>query len=50
MEKIRQINGILKRTKIMNFIESIGLGVAFVEKGLVPLLTIKHRNQLARSN
>ncbi|KQC32676.1 hypothetical protein AAU57_04575 [Nonlabens sp. YIK11] len=32
MKKIEQINGILKRTKIMNFIKSIVLGVAFVEK------------------
>ncbi len=32
MKKIEQINGILKRTKIMNFIKSIALGVAFVEK------------------
>lgn len=41
MKKIEQINGILKRTKFMNFIKSIALGVVFVEKGLVPLLTIK---------
>lgn len=31
MKKIKQINGILKRVKIMNFIKSIVLGVAFVE-------------------
>ena len=50
MKKIKEINEILKRTKIMNFIKSIALGVAFVEEGLVPLLTIKHRNLFARSN
>ncbi|GAB5475723.1 MAG: hypothetical protein Mars2KO_38220 [Maribacter sp.] len=32
MKKIEQINGILKRRKIINFIKSIVLGVAFVEK------------------
>ena len=32
MKKIEQINGILKRRKIMNFIKSMVLGVAFVEK------------------
>lgn len=49
MKKIEQINGILKRTKIMNFIKSIALGVVFVEKGLVSLLTIKHRNLFVQS-
>lgn len=44
MKKIKQINGILKRRKIMNFIKSMVLGVAFVEK-TVQLLTIKHRKK-----
>jgi hypothetical protein len=50
MKKIENINRVLKRVKIINFIKSIALGVVFVEEGLVPLLTIKHRNIFVQSN
>ena len=50
MKKIDLINGFLKRITISNFIKSIALGVVFVEKGLVPLLTIKYRNHLYEVN
>ncbi len=50
MKKIEKISKVLKRVKIMNFIKSIALGVVFVEEGLVPLLTIRHRNIFVQGN
>lgn len=46
MKRIAQINGVMKKAKIMNGMKSIALGVALVEKGPVPLLTIRYRKLL----